>query len=346
MRVIGAIVSDYKSIGEVEVPLAGLTVLLGPNGAGKTNLIEAIGFHDPVARTVLSRGGTTKLRNARVGLVVTFDVDREGAGSDSETLRQMAVSPWAEGIDPREITDGIGAYCGSAWWLYGGDLYDPESQRSLRNCYRVIRAALMAEVPDAAVTDAGLLVDALLTDPVLIVQEDFKVELSCDRSGSSGRRITELAERVRPLLAGGALADLLGVFTSWNGRWPPLTAFTRGPGAGRPGTPAGFEWVAAQLGGVRVVNGDPVAVEQYLDRAVEKVHDHLFHEPVAGHDDSPEDLFCESCLHPNHAGRVDPSVYDSLKGIPPTTSLPILVLRIGWNSATIGFGCGRTWCTL
>ena len=46
MELIGAVVSDYKSVRHAEVPLGGLTVLCGPNGAGKTNLIEAIGAHD------------------------------------------------------------------------------------------------------------------------------------------------------------------------------------------------------------------------------------------------------------------------------------------------------------
>ncbi|MET7920724.1 AAA family ATPase [Streptomyces avermitilis] len=55
MRVIGAIVADYKSIRQAEVALGGLTVLLGPNGSGKTNIIEAIGAHDPVARHALRR---------------------------------------------------------------------------------------------------------------------------------------------------------------------------------------------------------------------------------------------------------------------------------------------------
>jgi len=51
MQLVGAIISDYKSVRHAEVPLGGLTVLCGPNGAGKTNLIEALGAHDPLAKT-------------------------------------------------------------------------------------------------------------------------------------------------------------------------------------------------------------------------------------------------------------------------------------------------------
>lgn len=294
MRIVGAVVSDYKSIGTVEVPLAGLTVLLGPNGSGKTNLIEAIGFHDPVARDALRRGDGTA-RNARLGLVVVFDV-----GTDQETLRQMLAWPWEQNLDPQDITEGIGAYCGSAWWLYGGDLYDQDARETLPACLTVVRHSLTAGVPPSAAEDANRLIDLLFAEPILIVQEDFKVELSCDRQTDAGQQIMTLAERIRPHLGRGALSDLVGVLCSWTGRWPPLTAFTRGPEAGET---AGFSWIASEMGGVRVINGDPVAVEQYLDNVVEVVHDRMVHR-------SSDDLQCEQCLHPDHGGRVDPADYD------------------------------------
>ncbi|MFE0454243.1 AAA family ATPase [Streptomyces sp. NPDC058914] len=304
MRVIGAIVADYKSIHQAEVALGGLTVLLGPNGSGKTNIIEAIGAHDPVARHALRRSdGRDPALQARLGLVVKLDIDSVGHGADAELLRQMTVWPWQEGLRPREITDGIGAYCGSAWWLYGGDLYDPSDRATLKGCYHVVRRSLIHGVPASAAADAQRLVDLLLTNPVLIVQEDFMVELACDRSSTAGQEATELAWRVQPLLSEGPLRDIVGVLTSWTGRWPPLTAFTRGPSSSSPAVPAGFEWVTGRLGGVRVVDGDAVAVERYLDRALETVHDRLFHQSET------DDLFCDSCLHPDHAGRVDPSFY-------------------------------------
>ncbi|MFJ1779944.1 AAA family ATPase [Streptomyces anulatus] len=310
MRVIGAIAADYKSIRKAEVPLGGLTVLLGPNGSGKTNIIEAIGAHDPVARHALRRAdGRDPARQARLGLVVTLDIDSVGHGADAELLRQMMVWPWQEGLRPFEITDGIGAYCGSAWWLYGGDLYDPSHTATLEGCYHVVRQSLIHGVPASATADAQRLVDLLLTNPVLIVQEDFAVELACDRSSTAGQEATELAWRVQPLLSEGPLRDIVGVLTSWTGRWPPLTAFTRGPSSSSPGAPAGFEWVTGRLGGVRVVDGDAVAVERYLDQALETVHDRLFHQAETEDGMRADDGSCDRCLHPDHAGRVDPSFY-------------------------------------
>ncbi|MET7918633.1 hypothetical protein ABZU45_22535 [Streptomyces avermitilis] len=197
-----------------------------------------------------------------LGLVVKLDIDSAGHGADAELLRQMMVWPWQEGLRPREITDGIGAYCGSAWWLYGGDLYDPSDRATLKGCYHVVRRSLIHGVPASAAADAQRLVDLLLTNPVLIVQENFMVELACDRSSTAGQEATELAWRVQPLLSEGPLRDIVGVLTSWTGRWPPLTAFTRGPSSSSPAVPAGFEWVTGRLGGVRVVDGDAVAVER------------------------------------------------------------------------------------
>ncbi len=45
MRVSHLSLRDFRSYGEVELPLdAGVTAFVGPNGQGKTNLVEAIGY--------------------------------------------------------------------------------------------------------------------------------------------------------------------------------------------------------------------------------------------------------------------------------------------------------------
>ena len=306
---MGAIISDYKSVRACEVPLQGLTVLFGPNGVGKTNLLEAIGAYDPLARQSLARaGGATPRSKARIGLVTRFDTS--SSGSDAETLRLMLVSPWADGMSALDITEGIGAYCGSTWWIDGGDLYDPEDQRTLAMCMAVISRSMLAAVPAAQAKEAALLVDLLLVNPTVVVQEDFAVELSLDRDTRTGQQALALARVLRPALPNGALSHVIGVLTSWTGRWPPLTVLTRGPaGGGR--TPAGFGWVASQLGGMQVVSGDDRALESHLDTWLPRVHDRLMHRPEElGPDDPPADELCVACLHPDHGGRVDPTCYD------------------------------------
>lgn len=311
MELVGAIVSDYKSLDQVEVPLGGLTILFGPNGAGKTNIIEALGAHDPLARDALRRAGGQQIQGrARVGLVTRFAVAADGTGPDAERLLEMLAAPWAAGLAPLDITEGIGAYSGSCWWLEGGDLYDEADRSSLDAAYRVVRAALLTAAAPETQAAACELIDLLLEEPLLVVQEDFAVELSFDRATAKGAEIRRLGEVIRAG-AHGVLHHLLGPMFDWTGRWPPLTTMSRGPGAepaddGETITPAGFGWVVEQLGGVRVVSGDIDALEAVLDQTLEAVHDSLWHRPAEDYD-PPADEFCMNCLRPNHGGRVDPS---------------------------------------
>ena len=311
MELVGAIISDYKSLHQVEVPLGGLTILFGPNGAGKTNIIEALGAHDPLARDALRRtGGQQSQDSARVGLVTRFAVAPDGTGHDAERLLEMLAAPWAAGLAPLDITEGIGAYCGSCWWLEGGDLYDEADRSSLAAAYRVVRAALLTAAEPEVRAIAGQLIDLLLDEPVLVVQEDFAVELSFDRATPKGAEIMRMGDAIRAG-AHGVLGHLLGPMFGWTGRWPPLTTMSRGPGAesaddGDTITPAGFGWVVDQLGGVRVVSGDIDALEAVLDETLEAVHDALWHRPDEGYN-PPADEFCTTCLRPDHGGRVDPA---------------------------------------
>lgn len=292
------------------MPLGGLTVLFGPNGAGKTNVIEALGAHDPLARRSLERvGGQRSEDRARVGLVARFNVDVEGSGPDAGRLLEMLAAPWAEGIAPLDITDGIGAYCGSCWWLDGGDLYDEADRASLTEAYAVIRGSLIAGADPDQRERAGRLLDLLLGDPMFIVQEDFAVELTFDRATPRGSEIVGLADGLR-VSGDNVLSHLLGPLRSWTGRWPPLTTMSRGPGAEpadpdiEPVTPAGFDWVVSQLGGVRVVSGDLHVIEAGLDKSLEEVHDALWHRPF---DEGwgAEDQLCATCFGSDHGGKVD-----------------------------------------
>lgn len=308
MQLVGAIISDYKSVRHAEVPLGGLTVLCGPNGAGKTNLIEALGTYDPLAKTALRRmDGLDQARDVRVGLVATFDVASDGTGPDAATLLEMIAAPWAANMAAMDIPEGIGAYCGSCWWLYGGDLYADETRVSLSAAYHVIRAALLASVSEPVQDLAGRFLDLLLDKPVLIVQEDFAVELGCDRQSAKGRELMTLSERLANA-TDGAFAGLIGPLCAWTGRWPPLTLLTRGPGAVGTGVPVGFGWVTERLGGVRVVSGDADTAEAHLDRGLERAHDQLQHRPDNAESEWRDEL-CSVCLRPDHGGRVDPSAY-------------------------------------
>jgi hypothetical protein len=308
MELLGAIISEYKSVDRAEVPLSGLTVLYGPNGAGKTNLLEALGAHDPLARAALHRaGGLDVAHQARVGLVARFDVTSAGTGPDAAALLEMISAPWAANIPARDIPDGIGAYCGSCWWLNGGDLYSDASRASLEEAYRAIRAALLASVPDLLQDPAGQFLDLLLEDPVLIVQEDFAVELGCDRASARGRELAALSRALEEM-PDGVFAHLLGPLDGWAGRWPPLTLLTRGPGARGTGAPVGFGWITNRLGGVQVVSGEADNAEIHLDQALEQAHDRLQHRH---YDEEPEwgDAICDVCLRADHGGRVDPEWY-------------------------------------
>lgn len=318
MQLVGAILSEYKSIRHVELPLEGLTVLFGPNGAGKSNIIEALSFHDEVARRSLQRRRDEDQRQSRVGLVVRFDISLDGEGSDGETLLDMLSFPWIAGIPAMEISDGIGAHCGTTWWLEGGDLTAEEDRGSLGAALAVIRAAILADVPAPDRSAAERFLDLLLDQPYLLVQEDFAVDLTFDRGTPQGSEIVQATDELLGL-ENGVLSHIVGVVRSWTGRWPPLALMTRGPGAvgvdiDERVVPAGFEWLSARLGGVAVVSGDVDSVERYLDQALEQAHDRLFHRPYGSREELDEfaDIYCDSCLTIHHGGHVDPSIYEEI----------------------------------
>ena len=60
-------IKNFRSIGEVDIPLGPLTVLIGPNGSGKSNVVDALRFmRDCFTRgldqAILDREGMTVLR--------------------------------------------------------------------------------------------------------------------------------------------------------------------------------------------------------------------------------------------------------------------------------------------
>jgi predicted ATPase len=317
VRVIGAIASEYKSLQAVELPLEGLTVLFGPNGSGKTNLIEALGVHDPMACRTLGRTEAhERAGRARIALVAQFDVTSAGAGLDADVFYEMLVAPWVADMDMDEVAEYLGAYCGSNWWMYGGRLHASDS-KTLSSVLAVVREAILSGVSEDARSRGAELLHLLFDEPVLLVQEDFAVELSCDRETAKGRRIRQLVEHLEDGDS-SVLGHMLGVLRSWTGRWPPLTVLTCGPGAepretSEPLVPAGFRWLVDRLGGIRVVSGDVTSLEEHLDEALERAHDRLLHRPESldlEDEGVPSiDEFCSYCLHPDHGGAVNPAIY-------------------------------------
>lgn len=307
MRLLGAAIGQWKSIWDTAIPLDGLTVLVGANGAGKTNVLEAIGLHDPQSLLSLSRVRRDQIRSggARVGFAVQFDTDAMGGGPDAEVVRELIVAPWVIAEGPSSVHENIGAYCGDSWSSGGASLKSSSDQASLSAVYRVVKSALLAGAPDAAKGWAEEILDLLFNKPVLVIQEDFAVYLSCDREASSFQRINELSKLLCPQVAEGPLQSISGVLGYWKNRFPPLLLLGCGPSALSGEGATGFQWVLEQLGRVRVVSAHLDLVESDLQDSLEVLHDSMWHEEGA-------EVWCESCIRPDHGGWVDPSGYANL----------------------------------
>jgi predicted ATPase len=88
-------VRGFKSLLDVDLTLAPLTVLVGANGSGKTSVLEAIGFLQDVAFWTSGKGASSdEPRTSRRGSRLSRFLSRQGNGS-------LAISAWmtAEGSD-------------------------------------------------------------------------------------------------------------------------------------------------------------------------------------------------------------------------------------------------------
>jgi predicted ATPase len=79
------LVSNFKSLGKVAIPLGRLTALVGPNGAGKSNVVDALQFlsdcmHLGLEGAVTKRHGITAVRRWSSGhpYNVTLGIELEG----------------------------------------------------------------------------------------------------------------------------------------------------------------------------------------------------------------------------------------------------------------------------
>jgi energy-coupling factor transporter ATP-binding protein EcfA2 len=338
MLLLGAVISDWKSIEQAEVPLHGLTVLAGPNGAGKSNIIEALAAYDPAAKPKLSRLASSDTARPRVGFVVRVDVDMAGAGSDAPHLQSILWSIWEDpDVDTYDITSNRGAYCGDVWWREGDGLRDPATRADLAVSLRQVTKDLLGGVNPAHRGAATELIELLWNEPTLLVQEDFSVDLSCDRTTPAGRAAKELATQLSGLVGEGPMSSIVGVLTSWTGRWPPLLTIGVGGLDSLSDRASGFSWAAERFGGVQLVTIEDVDLESRLQPTLEVLHDRM------NHQDDYEVYDCENCIRSDHGGRADPE--SSYKNLAPpgadTDHLPTWKSRDRWLKTSADGGWVR-----
>jgi hypothetical protein len=310
---MAAVIGNYKSIRSCEVPLDGMTVLLGRNGAGKSNVIEALAAYDPALRSGLAETRRlAKIDRTRVGLVVRFQSSADGTGPDSELLRELITAHWRAGSDPSDLAIETGAYCGSAWWLYSGaNLFDEHDQRSLGSCLQVVKASMLFGVDPRHLAVATKLVDELFDEPIVIIQEDFAVELSCDPD--SPLLLEAMQLDLLDVESESAFYDLILAALSGfrDRRWKPLIRLSTGLSSDAPTRAAGFDWTIDRFGGITWLSGDVETLEAHLDSMLPRVHDKILHSaPFLG--DVPYDEDCEVCMASDHGSRVDPAIYDEI----------------------------------
>jgi hypothetical protein len=313
---LAAVIANYKSIKSCEVPLDGMTVLLGRNGAGKTNLIEALAAHDLALRSGLAE--TRRLarpEQTRVGLVVRFQSTTNGNGPDSELLRELITAHWRSGSDPTDLAIETGAYCGASWWLYSkADLFDENVQGSLGDCLAVIKASILFGVETKHLALAAKLVDELFEEPVLIVQEDFAVELSCtpDNPTLLEAMDLDLSDTDESAFYHLVMVARSGVLKQ---QWKPLIRLSTGRSPDTPTRAAGFDWTVNRFGGITWLSGDVETLEAHLDSMLPQIHDKIFHSaPLLN--GVPYDWECEICMDADHGARVDPSIYEEIGFFP------------------------------
>jgi len=317
VQLVAAVIANYKSIESCEVPLDGLTVLLGRNGAGKTNVIEALAAYDPAPRT--AHAETRRFANVdgtRLGLVVRFQTNRDGTGPDSELLRELITAHWRAGSDPTDLAIETGAYCGSTWWLYSGaNLFDEHDRRSLGSCIQIIKESLLFGVEARDLAFATRMVEELLEEPIVIIQEDFAVELSCNPDSPILREALQLDISGRGCES--AFYDLVSV--AQNGfpdrQWQPLIRLSTGLSDDARTRAAGFDWTIDRFGGITWLSGDVETLEKHLDNMLPRIHDQILHSPPLLND-VPYEWDCEVCMDADHAARVDPSIYEEIGFFP------------------------------
>jgi len=186
-------VSNFRSLANIEVGLADLTVLIGANNAGKTSFLDALYAAVGAGRRILgqddihlAKGEATAPRNRRAVIDVKIrPVGSDGKIADSFPPGSFWTALWGTGISIDEVTSfEFMAFRTSLSW------------NAIKAEYVVERRCLKEWRPFATWLDAPLhdkMLTAAQLEPVALHYIDAKRDLDDDlrRQGSFWRRMTE-----------------------------------------------------------------------------------------------------------------------------------------------------------
>lgn len=186
-------ISNFRSLGNVEVELGDLTVLIGCNNAGKTSFLDALFAAVGAGRKTLGVDDIRILAGESVApkeRTIVIDVriqavKDDGSLSDSFPGGSFWVELWGASIilDASDMSEYVGIRTSLVWNTIKGD-YVPE--RKFLKEWPIFSDWLAAPVSEKAVSAQQL-------EPIALHYIDAKRDLDDDlrRQGSPWRRLTE-----------------------------------------------------------------------------------------------------------------------------------------------------------
>ncbi|WP_437901301.1 AAA family ATPase [Sorangium sp. So ce124] len=111
---------NYRSIGEVELPLAELTTLVGPNASGKSNIVDAVRFLADCLRAPLGFAMTMHQRQGFGSLLHQGDTASLGLTVGAEVCTDGGLGVWAFTLQPAGGDGGFEVKSERAAWVQGG----------------------------------------------------------------------------------------------------------------------------------------------------------------------------------------------------------------------------------